>query len=592
MRSPPWLAGPALGLGLLLAACAAPAALPPTTAAGDVAAGDALDAIDPADAATSGGGAGDVAATFDAFAGDGDAPVADVDTDVTPIAAFCADGGWSTRAFVAGPTGTHRHDRAADFTLPLADGTDWNLAEHWLGCESHVFVPDTIPVSDDDATSIWAKDLDALVKKSPKNVHYFFVSRQAAAVAPKNIADMAARVENLVNNLPEEDAAHWHDHLHVVAKRVQELQAWPATVLKGHGAIGFAIDRQQTIRGFGMLADVTRAYSPKDPKQSWPWKSNLAYAAHEALTFNAETARLDSRVGEVALVVPAWQGEKLAQFAETEVTLTTADAIDGYDSLEVDVDMHCPDPDKPEPGNCGAWDYIASLAVRDESGQMIEMARFITSYHRETHWTVDASPMLGYFRAPGPKKLRWEFAPEWNKQPTLTFLALRFVKRGKGLQPKVLQKLWDGGGFNSKYDTLHPDRSVAIAATAKKVELWALITGHGADAGTQCAEFCNHQHVFAIGATSWKKEHKEAGTLNKCMPNMEKGMVPNQGGTWWTGRGGWCPGMQVEPWVADVTDAAKPGSTVKLSYHGLLGNQTPPDGGANIDGAVWLVVYE
>ena len=97
--------------------------------------------------------------------------------------------------------------------------------------------------------------------------------------------------------------------------------------------------------------------------------------------------------------------------------------------------------------------------------------------------------------------------------------------------------------------------------------------------------------MFSVGGKTFKKEHKEAGSSNKCMLNMDKGMVPNQGGTWWFGRGGWCPGMQVDPWVADLAGAITT-TTATISYHGQLAGKVPPDGGANIDGAVWLVVYK
>ena len=522
-----------------------------------------------------------------------DAAADDVPADVFTAPQACIDGGWSAKPFAEGPYGTYRHDLADDFTLPLTDGTDWNLKTHWLGCENYLFVPDTIAVSDLDPTSIWTKDLDNLVKKSPRNVHYFFVSRQSATTAQAAIDAMQGRVDALLAKLAEPDATFWHDHLHVVAKRAQELTAWPATVLNGHGGIGFAIDRAQRIRGFGLLADVTRQIPGADSSKVWPWAANLAYAANEAVMFNGEALRADARVGEDALEVPVFKGETLSQFAEVDVTLTTADKLAAYDTLEIDIEMRCPNPDAPEPAqdNCGAWDYIAWLAVRDDAGQNVEIARFITSYHRETHWTVDATPMLVYLRKGGTQHLRWEYAPSWNVQPTATLLTLRFVNRHKGMQPQSVTKLWDGGGFNSKYDALHPDQTVPIPADAKKVELWALITGHGSDSGTQCAEFCNHQHVFSVGGKTFKKEHKEAGSSNKCMLNMDKGMVPNQGGTWWFGRGGWCPGMQVDPWVADLAGAITT-TTATISYHGQLAGKVPPDGGANIDGAVWLVVYK
>jgi hypothetical protein len=69
-------------------------------------------------------------------------------------------------------------------------------------------------------------------------------------------------------------------------------------------------------------------------------------------------------------------------------------------------------------------------------------------------------------------------------------------------------------------------------------------------------------------------------------------MVPNQGGTWWFGRGGWCPGQQVDPWVVDVTADVTPGETVTLSYEGKLNGNTPPDNAGKIRMNSWLVIYE
>ena len=61
------------------------------------------------------------------------------------------------------------------------------------------------------------------------------------------------------------------------------------------------------------------------------------------------------------------------------------------------------------------------------------------------------------------------------------------------------------------------------------------------------------------------------------MTEQANGMVPNQGGTWWYGRDGWCPGEQVTPHVWDVTQMVTPGSTATVTYEGLFDGATPPD---------------
>ena len=129
-----------------------------------------------------------------------------------------------------------------------------------------------------------------------------------------------------------------------------------------------------------------------------------------------------------------------------------------------------------------------------------------------------------------------------------------------------------------------------IPADAKKVELWTLVTGHGA-ATNQCAEFCDHEHELAVNGTPYLKSHPEAGTNEGCVEQLENGMVPNQPGTWWFGRGGWCPGQQVEPWVVDVTADVTPGQTATVSYRGLFNGMDPPEGSGDIVFSSYLVVH-
>jgi hypothetical protein len=507
--------------------------------------------------------------------------------------AICAAQGLESLPFAEGPYGPYRGDLAGDFTLPLVDGTTFDFRAGFSGCESYLFIPDRIAVSDLDSESIWEqKDLDDLVEDSPPNVHYFFVSRQSAVdAANESTQAMQQRVVDLLGTLEAADAEHWAAHLHVVAGRAKDLESWIGDVLSGHGVLGFGVDRDQRVRGVGYLADVHRYSQSLANAGYWPWKNNLAYVANEASYFNAQaevTARLRA---EDAKVVTLWDGEILQEFADTTVDLPPAEEMAGYDTFEVDVTMACPDIEAIEFNNCGPWDYLAYLFVKDAEGNDVQLARFITSYHRETHWVVDASAMLPHLREGGSRQFRWSFAPPWNPQPTSTKLSLRFSNRNKGYTPGEATFLWGGAAFGSAYNDARLPADVPIPADAKRVELWAIITGHGADEATSCAEFCNHQHEFTVGESVYMKEYPEAGTADECVPQLAHGMVPNQGGTWWFGRGGWCPGQQVDPWVVDVTGDVTPGQTATVSYRGLYHDATPPDGSATIDLISYLVVY-
>jgi len=504
---------------------------------------------------------------------------------------ICGELSLPSLGWTSGPYGAHRGEVADDFSLEQVDGATFSFLDRFSGCESYVFVPDTLVVSDQDDTSVWEKDLDDLFETSPRNAHYFFVSRRSNEDdALASVTAMQGRVDELAARLSEEDARQVRGHFHVVLPRAAEIDSWVGDVLSGIGRGGFAIDRAQRIRGVGFLADVNRYSAALSNAGLWPWKSNLAYAANEVVYMNAQAELVKRLADEAVTEVALFNGEVLEQFEEIDVTLPSAAEMATFDTLEIDVTSACPDPDEIEFGNCGAWDYLAWLSVRNAADQNVEIARFITSYHRETRWVVDASAMLPLLAEGGMQRLRWDFAPEWNTQPTATKLSLRLSNRAKGYLPAEATFLWSGGPFNAAYNTLHPPVDVAIPADAVRVELYAIVTGHGAATG-QCAEFCNHQHEVTVNGSVLLHEFPEAGSEDLCIPEAANGMVPNQGGTWWFGRGGWCPGQQVEPWVEDITDAVTPGQTATLAYRGLRNGNDPLDNSGDINLTSYLVVY-
>ena len=121
---------------------------------------------------------------------------------------------------------------------------------------------------------------------------------------------------------------------------------------------------------------------------------------------------------------------------------------------------------------------------------------------------------------------------------------------------------------------------------AVKVEFVSYITGHGwGSAGCyNCAEFCNSRHNFMVngGTGEFSKSHPEAGNNDYCMEleTIPLGVVPNQYGTWGYGRAGWCPGMDVAPYIVDITDFVSIGDENVIDYDAcrVVGNNcvTPP----------------
>jgi hypothetical protein len=501
------------------------------------------------------------------------------DTDEPAVPSFCEENGWTENAFdAAGPYGVHRHELADDFTVVHHDGTEWDFEDEWTGCESYLFVPDF-------DSSIWAADVDELLERSPANAHYFFVTLKSGDTAAENLAAMQQHIDEVLAEMSGADEAWWRPRLHVVA----DGSGWLYDVFDGIGEEGWAIDREQRIRGIGSFSDVERY----NGSSGWPYDPNLAYVAYEAHYFDAEAARA-ARMAAVAepTIVPLWTGEVISQYADMTVELPSAAEMAAFDTFEIDVDMRCPDPESPEFNNCGAWDYLANFYVQDGE-EWIELGRMITTYHREARWVVDVTPMMAHLLDGGTRTFRWSWAPEWNVQPTETRLSLRFSNQGKGYAPRKATLVATGGGFSSTYNDGRVPAEVPVSASATHVELWALITGHGMETNN-CAEFCNHQHEFTVGSSTYLQEYPiasdDTGCRDQGIPNQ---MTPNQWGTWWYGRGGWCPGQPVVPFAVDVTADVSAGSTATVGYRGLYReDDTPPDGSGNILMNAWLVEYE
>ena len=85
-----------------------------------------------------------------------------------------------------------------------------------------------------------------------------------------------------------------------------------------------------------------------------------------------------------------------------------------------------------------------------------------------------------------------------------------------------------------------------------------------------------------------------SGNLYGCANQVPIGVVPNQYGTWIHGRGGWCPGQEVIPWTANITDDLVMGGENTLAYRGLLdgAERTVESTDGRIEVSSYLVLFE
>ncbi|MEL6346330.1 MAG: peptide-N-glycosidase F-related protein [Myxococcota bacterium] len=491
------------------------------------------------------------------------------------------------------PAEMHRHEPAGDFTVPLVDGTTWTLSEQWTGCDVYLFIPHWIAVSSLNEDTYWTTGVEELIARSPTNAHYFFVvagrdSDAADALAP----EMQDRIDETLATLDEDLADLWGERLHVVAGPSDSLDGLVESMFDADiSYFGWGIDREQKIRSLGYFPDVDAFDTALNAAGEWPWEQQLYSAAAEVEYFNFEAARQAALDAVDATIVEVFDGSVVEQLTDGTVALPDAATMASFDTLEIDVRMECPDKDGPEISNCGPWDYLAHMYLYDEATEeYLEMARFITTYHRESRWVVDASHALAWLQDGGTRSFRYTWAPEWNTQPTGVTVRFRLYNQDKGVAPREIIPLFTGGSFNREYNNERPPVEVEIPADAQKVEIVSIITGHGGET-QNCAEFCPHSHHFTVGAETYETIFDEPGDNRGCAKTVSTGTVPNQAGTWWFGRGGWCPGREVDPFVADVTDQITPGQTATIAYEAKYNGGDLIDNAGNIRLNSWLVVH-
>jgi hypothetical protein len=483
-----------------------------------------------------------------------------------------------TRPFDVGTAGTGVKDLAGDFTLATTHGP-WTFSQEWTGDDSYVFLlyaPST--------SGLFQQPLDVLLSASPRNVHYVFgwVSDQAGFDAAR------AQWETALSVLPVADRAHWLTHVHFVTQRFDLVTAWPGQMISrriatppmylGNGLTAFAIDRFQRIREVGMLGRLGG--------------SGLSYElellANEPKAFEFEFAREQRLQAEQATVVTIASSQIVHDTLETDVLLPDPT---GFDTLEVDLSIDCPQHSN---SLCGAWDYLSHLRLCDAPGMCTrELARWITPYWREGRWVTDISAQLAVLPS-GPARLQWWASGQWDPRTTdyTVSLSLRYSNSGRGMRPVSATPLWTGGDWNASYDSMKAPVNVLIPADARKVELVTLTTGHGGVQPTNCAEFCNHAHHFVVNGVEHVQSFPGAQTASGCADRVALGVVPNQHGTWYYGRGGWCPGEDVAPWVVDVTADVTKGQMNTLSYTTRFNGAPVNAGLGNIVLSSWLVVWK
>lgn len=535
-----------------------------------------------------------------ALACDAPAPLADAGGDAGTLDASGADGGTDAgprppdvcdelglprRAMLEG-TGSGFDDVAGDFTVQTLDGP-WSLRDHWTGCESYVFL-DYAPTEYGNA--LFATYPDALFLNGPRNVHYFFASYEddSSAIRARMTALRDLFEEGLAfYDLEPDEAAFWRERFHFVVQPLADTTGSVRELIISqpivHHALG--ITREQRFDPVGSLFALGRSGFVPDFGMG-------AYAGHYYNYLAELHARLAAEP-ETTVVTLVDEAEVTARTLDRAATLPDAATMAAFDAMEVEVEIHC----RRDPAGCSEWDRIAHVMVclDDACAETRELARWITPYSRpgRTHWAWDASPLLGLLRDGGPRTFRVITGPDWEEPtPADVRVALRLSRRDAAAPRAVGAELaFTGGAFDSTYGAGHPPFRFTPPAGTTRVELVAILTGHGQTEGDNCAEWCNHEHSFSVnGAIAHRIDFPdEAGLPLGCAERVVEGVVPGQWGNWAPSRAAWCPGLPVDAHRIDVTSELELGAENEIVYTGSFEGGEPR--GGDIALSAYVVYY-
>jgi hypothetical protein len=189
---------------------------------------------------------------------------------------------------------------------------------------------------------------------------------------------------------------------------------------------------------------------------------------------------------------------------------------------------------------CGEWDYLYNTELLKPVGTDPEtyiswkLGAYITPYGGGINlgdgwtWVYDVTDYVHLLQG-------MVILKDCNFQELLD---LKFVFI-EGTPPRDvidIKRIWDGGYDLKNFDTIVKDTTIALQPNEKQVKLRTMLTGHGWDNPTNCAEFCPNFHSLKVNGSTIRHWN----IIQECSSNP---LYP-QGGTWIYDRAGWCPGMQ------------------------------------------------
>lgn len=545
----------------------------------------------------------DSATSVDASARDAGPALADAG-DASP--SLCRELGLPAQPFAAASATFGFGDIAGDFTVNTLYDGPWSLEANWTGCESFVFL-NFIPTNGQFEEQLWGSASEVLVTDTPVNAHFFFMSWETDEAARRDrVSQILGYVDSYIEFAfadPDEQARQ-RGRFHYVTDLPRDISGSVGGFVNDY--MRFQGDRASAVD----LGDRGIAPPPLpfvfaiDRDQAWDAGGNLSQfvggtpafkmAAFLPGFFDHKAAIRDAQAAATGVETFVLLDERVEdRVFEREAVLPAAAQMAAFDTLEIDVAVTCPHRNVFA---CSEWDRIARVEVCLDAmcSERRELVRWITPYWRrgQRRWVIDASALMGLLADGGTQRFRIVTGPSWErKTPRDVRVAVRLSNTGRGDRGVGYIRAFTGGGFNASYNMRDPVAHTP-PASATRVELVLMVSGHGQDMTTNCAEWCDHRHQFAVNGVPLPEIRHEGmiGSEAGCGPAASRGAPPGQFGNWAPERAYWCPGSPVDHIRLDVTGLMTLGSTNTVTYSANYQGRAPA--GGNIDLTAYLAWFQ
>lgn len=528
------------------------------------------------------------------------------DADLTPAPEACpiTAGGHQT-PFDPSTEPARPGALAADFDVETLSGR-FHLGQRWDGCSSVVVFVHFPGITD----ALWRSDTSLLFTEGHDHVDYLFVSD--ATDPEQRVTDLLvaersieAALKTVVRDEPTRQ--RWRNQIHYVTGRARELDGGLGDYVRSELAFGQTEASQVDLGDRGVAGLPAPVVFGIDRHQRFDPGDSLAPAVGLAETLSM-AAFLPRFYAFRKLSADARQAETVNRFhlyddLTTSRTLdldwlppeglmiekldhqdTSAEAPPRVPATRAyfDIEVAC---DERNPFACSEWDRIANvfLCTTSDCTQPLELGRWITPYWRRglQHYRLELTHLIPLIAA--PSKLRIVLGPDWERAtPWHIRASIHLAHDPDHTPPKGVIPLFGSSAFDDDYGR---DQLVAIPAEATRIELYALISGHGQTASDNCAEWCDHRHQVAVDGTpvtTFDHAAQSAPAIGEprgCAQQADRGVIPGQWGNWAQQRAYWCPGLPVEWQARDLTPHLTAGQDHLFALTGTLGPTTPPRGG-------------